>query len=126
MPEDRKKLSQGLQWWVILGGLIVTVGGFAINNFVLVPLKERMAKDAAIRADYPYLQKEVVKMQKWQRDMQEWKEQVLASGALSLQLRNVMVTMPDVAVPEVAVADTNGGGKTPKFVPTYELMQQIK
>lgn len=123
MTETKAKQKPGLQLYVIIGGIIVSVASVIITQFVVLPLKDRMGKDAAIRADYPYLQKEVVALKSWQAEMQNWKEQVLASGALNTQLRTVMYAMPEAPAPAAppAAADTGAA----KFVPTHQLMQRI-
>jgi hypothetical protein len=119
------KPKPGFQWYVICGGIIVSIASVILTQFLIMPLKDRMAKDAAVRNDYPYLQKEVVALKAWQTEMQTWKEDVLASGAINYQLRQVIVAMPEAPKP-VPVAGDSSLREGAKLIPTTQLLKRIK
>jgi hypothetical protein len=82
-----------IAWTVVITGLIVAVGGAFVTNFVILPIRDKMkARDAQAMTVHDLCAR-VERIESWQKDMQRWKERMIASTG-TIGMRTAIGSMP--------------------------------
>jgi hypothetical protein len=85
--------AQRIAWTAVISGLLVSVLGAIVVNFVILPIRENSKARSAMAMAVHDLTLKVENMERWQAGMRRWKERMIAATG-TVEIRRAVGTMP--------------------------------